>query len=277
MRKRHGFSEEQKIRTSRHIALWTARDRLPDAYLLLKALPAPAQDDEVTRWRARTSLRQGNWRALLLDIDAMSSNEQDAEEWQYWRAVALERIGQADAARASLLSALPAERSYYGFLAADELDIPYSFEHARVTEDETLIAEMAARTDLIRARELFFVGLDGRGRSEWEAAVSYFTPEQKMQAAILADRWGWHSRAIATAASVGEYDDLTLRYPLPYRTDFRSNTQRAARISTTWAYGIARSESLFMRDVRSSAGAIGLMQLMPATGRSVAKCDKPAL
>jgi len=28
---------------------------------------------------------------------------------------------------------------------------------------------------------------------------------------------------------------------------------------------------LFMRDVRSSAGAIGLMQLMPATGRKVAK------
>ena len=39
----------------------------------------------------------------------------------------------------------------------------------------------------------------------------------------------------------------------------------------TWAYGIARSESLFMRDVRSSAGAIGLMQLMPATGRDVAR------
>ena len=45
----------------------------------------------------------------------------------------------------------------------------------------------------------------------------------------------------------------------------------AAQISMNWAYGIARSESLFMRDIRSSAGAIGLMQLMPATGRSVAR------
>jgi soluble lytic murein transglycosylase len=44
-----------------------------------------------------------------------------------------------------------------------------------------------------------------------------------------------------------------------------------ADISPTWAYGIARSESLFMRDVRSGAGAIGLMQLMPATGRTVAR------
>jgi soluble lytic murein transglycosylase len=42
----------------------------------------------------------------------------------------------------------------------------------------------------------------------------------------------------------------------------------------TWAYGVARSESLFMRDVRSSAGAIGLMQVMPATARKVARSIK---
>ena len=129
---------------------------------------------------------------------------------------------------------------------------------------------MSARRDLIRARELYRVGLDGRGRSEWDAAVAYFTPAQKAQAAILAARWGWHSRAISTAASIGEYDDLTLRYPLPFHSEFEQHAA-AARISTTWAYGVARSESLFMRDVRSSAGAIGLMQLMPKTGRDVAK------
>jgi soluble lytic murein transglycosylase len=32
-------------------------------------------------------------------------------------------------------------------------------------------------------------------------------------------------------------------------------------------YGIIRQESAFMKDVRSSAGALGLMQLMPGTGR----------
>ena len=94
--------------------------------------------------------------------------------------------------------------------------------------------------------------------------------EEKRQAAILASRWGWHSRAIATAASLGEYDDLSIRYPLPYQPLFEESATEAS-ISTTWAYGIARSESLFMRDIRSSAGAIGLMQLMPSTGRQVAR------
>ena len=116
---------------------------------------------------------------------------------------------------------------------------------------------------------LFLVGLDGRGRSEWDAVAALLDPEQKVQAAKLASRWGWHSRAISTIASVGQYDDLSLRYPLPYHSTFEQHAA-TANIPSQWAYGIARSESLFMRDVRSSAGAIGLMQLMPATGREIA-------
>jgi len=269
IRSRFAFNEEQKLKTARHIALWTARDNLPDAYALLSNLSAAAQNDEVMRWRARGSLRLKNWERLLIDIQQMSDSERGAEEWRYWHAAALQYSGEVNAAKAEFAS-LATERSYYGFLAADELDAPYALAHAVLEVDESMISAMSSRTDLLRARELYLVGLDGRGRSEWDAAVSYFTPQEKSQAAILADRWGWHSRAISTVATAGEYDDLTLRYPLPYQNDFMQLAS-AAQISTNWAYGIARSESLFMRDIRSSAGAIGLMQLMPATGRRVAR------
>ncbi len=265
----HGFSVEQRLRTERHIALWTARDNLPGAYELLAGLPAAAQNDEVARWRARTSLRNAEWHRLLDDIATMSDEERKSEEWRYWRAIALQRAGQALAAKAALRE-LSAERSYYGFLAADELGQQYALSHAELAADEEAIALIAARPEIIRARELFFVGQDGRGRSEWDAVIRRLSPAQKVQAAILADRWGWHSRAIATAASLQEYDDLSIRYPLPYKPLFEQSSS-AARISPTWAYGIARSESLFMRDVRSRAGAIGLMQLMPATGKEVAR------
>ena len=264
----HSFTAEQRFQTDRHIALWTARDNLPDAYPLLAALPTAAHNDEVWRWRARTSLRNGNWNRLLLDIRGMSDEERESEEWRYWRAVALERSGQVLAADAALRD-LAAERSYYGFLAADELNQDYALEHSELAADEAAIAALAVRPELVRARELFFVGQDSRGRSEWDAAMRHMNTVEKRQAAILADRWGWHSRAIAGAASLGEYDDLSLRYPLVYRSLFEDSASRA-RISTTWAYGIARSESLFMRDVRSRAGAVGLMQLMPTTGRQVA-------
>ncbi len=263
------ITRELKVETDRHIALWTARDNLPAAYELLAALPAAAQDDEVVRWRARTSLRSADWERLLSDIGDLSEQERGIEEWQYWHAVALRSSGQVSAAQEALRS-LGKERSYYGFLAADELGEQYAIDHAELAADESAIEVIASRPEIIRARELFLVGLDGRGRSEWDAVVRQFSAAEKRQAAILADRWGWHSRAIATAASLGEYDDLSIRYPLPFKSEFEASSSKAS-ISSTWAYGIARSESLFMRDVRSSAGAIGLMQLMPATGRSVAK------
>lgn len=267
--RRYRVSEELRVRTLRHIALWTARDDLPGAYAALVSLPAAAQDDEVVRWRARTSLRNERWAALLDDIAAMSADEKASEEWRYWRAIALRHSGQLLASRANL-EELALERSYYGFLAADELGLDYALEHAALDADAAKLEALATREDLIRARELFLVGQDGRGRSEWDAAVAWFSPEQKAQAAILAHRWGWHSRAIATVGSIGEFDDLALRYPLPFRNAFSAYSEAAA-IPTTWAYGVARSESLFMRDIRSSAGAIGLMQLMPATGRRVAR------
>ena len=269
IRSRFAFSEKQKLKTSRHIALWTARDNLPDAYALLSDLSEAAQNDEVMRWRARCSLRSQQWTKLLQDIRQMSDSERSAEEWHYWYAMALQYSGQVSAAKTEL-EELAAERSYYGFLAADELEVPYAFAQAKLAVDEDMISAMASRTDLLRARELYLVGLDGRGRSEWDAVVSYFTPLEKSQAGILADRWGWHSRAISAVASVGEYDDLALRYPMPYQNLFLQHAS-TAQISTTWAYGIARSESLFMRDIRSSAGAVGLMQLMPETGREVAR------
>lgn len=267
--KKHKFSEAQKLLTAQHIALWTARDNLRGAYNLLTRLAPAAQSDEVLRWRARTSLRGGHWINLLADIAMMTDAEQKTEEWQYWQAVALNRLGQLLAAKAKF-EALSLERSYYGFLAADELDQDYALDDSSLLVDEIRLKALEARPEIIRARELFYVGQDGRGRSEWDAVVRYLSNDDKIQAAILAHRWGWHSRAITVAASLGEYDDLSIRYPLPYQTTFEEYSTRA-NIASTWAYGIARSESLFMRDARSSAGAIGLMQLMPATGRDVAK------
>ncbi len=269
LEQRYGFSEEQKLRMRRHIALWMARDNLPDGYQLLAALPTAAQDDEVLRWRARASLRGSNWQRLLVDIDAMQVDERDSEQWRYWRAVALQRTGKAADARMQFES-LSKERSYYGFLAADAISAPYEFDASAFAADDAALAVLASRPGILRARELYLVGLDGRGRSEWDAAVSALTPDEKLQAAILADRWRWHSRAISLASGLGEYDDLSIRYPLPWQEQFEAYSNDA-RIDPTWAYGVARSESLFMRDVRSSAGAIGLMQLMPTTGRIVAQ------
>jgi soluble lytic murein transglycosylase len=269
LRKKYHFTSEQQQYISRHIALWAARRQLPEAAALLYDLPPDEVDSEVRRWMIRTSLRREEWQNVLRAIATLPEDEQLAEEWRYWEAMALKNGGQAEPA-AARLSALAATRSYYGFLASDALGQDYAFAHKRLIADDEIAARLLQIPALVRARELFLVGLEGRGRSEWDAAVSDLAAHEQAQAAILAHEWGWHSRAIATASLVGEFDDLMIRYPLPWQKDF-AQSSRDANVDDSWVYGIARSESLFMRDIRSDAGAIGVMQILPETGRRMAR------
>ena len=59
-----------------------------------------------------------------------------------------------------------------------------------------------------------------------------------------------------------------------YYAPFSEQVRPAARtqsLDDAWVYGLMRQESRFVTNARSSAGASGLMQLMPATARWVAK------
>lgn len=268
LRGMYDFPSDTAAGLSRHIALWLARQHTPRAFEALRDLPPEAVDVEVRRWLVRSALRQHSWAEVIAVIAGMPEDERTKEEWQYWAAVAWGETGNDEEARA-LFQALAEERSYFGFLAADALGSDYAWAHTAMEEDARALRSLEANGALVRARELFYVGLESRGRSEWDDAVSMLQADEKAQAALLAHRWGWHSRAIATAASLGLFDDLELRYPLPYREQFEKYSQTAA-IPGSWAYGVARSESLFMADIRSVAGAVGVMQLMPSTGRRTA-------
>jgi peptidoglycan lytic transglycosylase len=265
---RYAFAEGERAAVSRHVVLWLARNHRDNAYSALIDLSGEAVDDEVLRWRVRTALRQNAWSDVILHIQDLPAEELATPQWQYWFATA---VAQNDPAAARpIFAKLAGERSYYGFLAADALDLDYDFGHAELRAIEAVQHRLATTLAFVRARELFLTGQDGRGRSEWDAAVRQLSADEQVQAAILAHRWGWHSRAIATAAQNDHYDDLNVRYPLPYADAF-ARFAEAANIRPSWALGVARSESLFMPDIRSAAGAIGVMQLTPSTGRITAR------
>ncbi len=263
------FADDERHEVSRHIALWAARRQLPEAKSLLFDLPPDAQDAEVRRWRIRTGLRLEDWHMVARSIASLPEEERTSEEWQYWEAIALKHLGREESANDTLRS-LSSTRSYYGFLASDAIDSEYTFSHSRLVADDSLAEKLLESPALNRARELFYVGLEGRGRAEWDVAISEMSVAEQTQAAILSHRWGWHSRAIATASMIRQFDDLEIRYPLPWREDFEQFA-RDAGIRDSWVYGIARSESLFMRDIRSAAGAIGIMQILPGTARRIAR------
>ena len=268
-RARFAFTPEERAALDRRIALVHAWRHLPGAAALLEALPEASRDADTRAWAARVAIRKQDWRALEHALAALPPDEAGEPAWRYWLARMLESTGRGEQAQ-MVYSSLADERGYYSFLAADRLEAPYQWRYAPVPPDEATIAALEQRPDVLRSRELFFVGLDANGRTEWQQALARLAPAERAQAGILAHRWGWYSRAIAAATLAGAHDDLGLRFPLPWRPAVEQYSRRSG-LGSAWVYGITRSESLFVPDARSSAGAIGLMQLLPPTGRETAR------
>ncbi|MFH0934954.1 MAG: lytic transglycosylase domain-containing protein, partial [Pseudomonadota bacterium] len=89
-------------------------------------------------------------------------------------------------------------------------------------------------------------------------------------AAELARRNELWDCAINTADRTVTMHDFTMRYLAPY-SDVLSEQARTWKLDEPWVFGLVRQESRFIADARSSAGAMGLMQLLPSTARWVAK------
>jgi soluble lytic murein transglycosylase len=76
--------------------------------------------------------------------------------------------------------------------------------------------------------------------------------------------------AIATAAKANAWDDIDLRFPLLYSQTLLQQGQQQ-QVDPAWLYGLTRQESAFDAHAESSAGAKGLMQLLPETAKTVAR------
>jgi soluble lytic murein transglycosylase len=105
---------------------------------------------------------------------------------------------------------------------------------------------------------------------EWNWAIRDFSDSQLLAAAELARRMEWYDRAINTAERTRELHDFELRFLAPYR-DLAQQAARDNQIDEAWVFGLMRQESRFVNVARSSVGASGLMQIMPATARWIAK------
>src|SRR5690606_19835456 len=141
-----------------------AQQHRPEAFELLRELPEDARDERVRAWQVRAALLRQEWTDALAAIADMPAEQQSAQEWRYWRAVALERTGRAGPARA-LFHELAGGEGGSGFLAADEIGLESAFGQAAAPRDAAVLAELGADPALVRARELFHVGLESRARS----------------------------------------------------------------------------------------------------------------
>ena len=266
---RYGFSHDEITTVERTIAMAMALRNKPEALSWLAVLEERPADQSLREWRVRTALNQQNWDAALAWLYQLNDEEQQMTRWQYWRARALEMLGQQLQAE-EIYTTLAMHRGYYGFLAADKLGHPYHFQHVALRQDSELSISVEQQPGILRARELFALKRAVEARREWFFATRHMSDEQLYQAGKLAHRWGWHDRAILTIARTKHRDDLEVRFPLVLR-DKITRKAEDNNIDTALAFALIRQESAFTPDARSSAGAMGLMQLMPRTAKQLTR------
>lgn len=263
------FNQQQKDSVQQRIALSAAYQHKPQAKQWLKVLPKHLKTDKTDIWLARINIREQDWRGLISAINQMPVHLQQDNEWQYWMARSFDSLGY-EAKADNQFKNLAKKSSYYGFLAADKVGMPYTIKSDHVAKkiDEKDLLKNNAH--LLRARELFYVDRTLDARREWFKGVRSLKVKQIKRAAKIASRWQWHDSAIKTVAKTRHRTDYDLRFPMPYKSLVFKNAKQK-ELDPAVIYGVMRRESLFDPSAGSGAGALGLMQLMPNTAKQVAK------
>ncbi len=203
---------------------------------------------------------------------AAASSDEDRAQGMYWQA----RAGAAEAAAPLYRQAADLDPlGWYGLLARERLgeasSDPPPFPPARLASGSS-----AVPAQLAVAEDLASLGFLAEAAAEADWYVQHHPGDASALALPVYQQAGRPDRSVLLAiALVG---DRGPRAPRPlldaaYPAAFPEQIARAAERTGLDPYlmlAVMRRESLFKPDVRSAAGAVGLLQLLPATARRAA-------
>ncbi|WP_024513676.1 transglycosylase SLT domain-containing protein [Bradyrhizobium sp. Tv2a-2] len=246
------------------------------AYELARTAATPASDN----YRADQHFMSG-WIALrylndprtamahFIHIDEGCANPITLARANYWRGRAAEAVGDLLTMRANYEAAARQSTAYYGQLARARLGM----NRMEVREPQGDEAQRAQPSDeIVRAADMLYT------LGEREVLVSFVIDlaEDSNDVATLsavADVTGRHNDARAmlelgkTALGRGLPVDA---YAFP-TIGIPAHTPVGPAIDRSIIYSVARTESAFNQKDKSSANAVGLMQVTPEAGRDTAK------
>ncbi len=269
------FSPDAKARIKRTIAMAHVVNHHPDALKWLSSIPETHVDKEIRDWRIRMALRNENWSGVRFWIHQLPDNEKKSERWRYWLARALEATGNHDQAQ-QLYEITATSRDFYGFLAADKIGTPYQFSDYPLIFPQSDYKTIEHISGFKEAREYYQLNRLTEARNHWWFMARNMDQKRLKRAAKIAQSWGWHHTAIFTLAKTDYRDDLNLRFPVNFEKTVAKEAERH-NLDSAWVYAIIRRESAFNIEARSRSGALGLMQLMPKTGKYIANIQNTRL
>ncbi len=254
----HTFSHAQRELITAYVTVGLAQ---------ANQFPKPEQRegiraDYAVQGLVSAAIAKQRWAEVEYWISRLDPTEAGEERIRYWLARAKSQLGEP-----SSFSELATQRSYYGFLAAAQQRSATQLQampaQAFTAADEAKLLQIPG---IARAVELFAVGDSLNARREWYQQLERQDKETRHEMAYLAQRLGQLFLAIQTANGAQARDDLSLRFPTAYGPSFDDVALRH-NIDSSLLRAITRQESAFQVKAKSSAGALGLMQVMPATAK----------
>ena len=268
--------------TGKHAALRLS-DRAHDFYLQAWMRQrdhghTPQWSDDTLAWGVRAALRSARpdrerWTVVSQSIDAMSTAEQKDPTWAYWKARSMKARARGDGEREraqALFEPLAGGLGFYGALAAHELGRPLALPPTPAALTDAEVDRAAQTPGLQRGLQMAQLGLRDEGRREWNFTLRGLSDRDLMAAAQMACKAEDWQLCINTSERTREQIDLRQRYPMPYAAEITARAQERG-LDPAFVFGLIRQETRFMATLKSSAGASGLMQLMPATARWTAR------
>ena len=248
---------------------------------------APQSDDAgLARMRlAGIAYASGDFTNALAEYDAYLSafpEGRRAQQALYWSAQTVRKLGMADSANSLLRRARRIDPfTYYGDRSADQLghsfwNVPLADSPEPSPTFDAQVANALARVDLLKE-----IGWNDAANTEMVRARTHFAAINgaSYSLAEALNARGFTSSGIALGWDIfrreGMWNKRLLRiiYPFPFQNIIVAEA-RDRGVDPFFAAGLIRQESMFNPRARSGVGAMGLMQVMPATGKILAKSMK---
>ena len=276
----------------RSAAIATARVRLADGEGAEEVLQRWPDDPDAwqLQWDlAREALLSENWEKTrsLLTLEPSAQALPDPLETRrlYWLGWSESQLGDQNQARTiwqQLASQFPT--GYYHWLATEALGDAKPLKLSGVAPTQ---AQVVSWTPLNSSQSfvntLWRLGLQRQAWETWRSGIDpsnpQSNPEQLVEGRLrlaVGDSWmaldqlRWLSLRWRSASCRERIDLQHSQHPRLFEDVLRP-AAKAQQLPLELLFAVSKQESRFASGVTSTAGAIGLMQLMPATARELAR------
>ena len=269
--KKHQLNDAEMASQQEKLATILAVRFHPEAERWLEIANKEKSDPLLNELEIRTALRNLEWEKANNKINALAPDTLNSDRWQYWQARTLKQIKNSDSSDIeNTYQDLAKKRGFYAYMARDGAPSPSNEKEKPSANNSIQKSTIINQTNVTRAYEFHMLGQHTNARREWHYAMKLLSPEQRLVAAEVAQEWDRPGLSIRAANSATPHKNFDLRFPMGY-SDEVSTYAKKNQLDQGLVFALIRQESLFTPDARSHAGALGMMQLMPATAKLVAQ------